>query len=81
MCSKSVTCEGNDIKDEKKKVYYNWSNNINYNSRANNILFTRSSDDIFNNSKQENVANVSNNFEENVITEEEIKEVENIRMK
>ena len=45
------------------------------------IIFfsTRSSDDIFNNSKQENVANVSNNFEENVITEEEIKEVENIK--
>ena len=45
------------------------------------IIFfaTRSSDEVFNNSKQENVANISNNTEDDVITEEEIKEVENIK--
>lgn len=45
------------------------------------IIFfaTRSSDEVLNNSKQENVANISNNTEDDVITEEEIKEVENIK--
>lgn len=45
------------------------------------IIFfaTRSSDEVFNNSKQESVANISNNTEDDVITEEEIKEVENIK--
>ena len=45
------------------------------------IIFfaTRSSDEVFNNSKQESVANISNNTEDDVITEEEIKEVEHIK--
>ncbi len=45
------------------------------------IIFfaTRSGDEVFNSSKQENVANISNNTKDDVITEEEIKEVENIK--